>query len=233
MYKYLLFDLDNTLLDFSKAERKALKSTFDEFKVLFNDTNVSIFKKYNKKYWELFEVGKISKSDLLVRRFNDFFNEIKIEGIDSAKFNKYYLNELGNGTEEIDHAYELLSKLGDYNISIITNGVTNTQNERIRKSRLNQYFDNIFISEQIGYQKPKKEFFDYVFTNLKIRNKDEVLLIDMHHIISDGITMSIIINEINKYYNKLRNKDHTQAAFIVSSVPFEYSRILAHLMNEK
>lgn len=216
MYKYLLFDLDNTLLDFTKAERKALHKTFDEFSVPFSDINVSVFKKYNKKYWELFEEGKIAKEELLVRRFNDFFSEIEINYVDSVKFNSFYLNALSDGTEEIDHAYELLESLSNYKIAIITNGVTHTQNERIRKSRLGKFFDKVYISEQIGYQKPKKEFFDYVFKDLNIKSKDEVLLI------GDSIT-SDILGGINYqidtvWYNPKHEDSKIKAKYVIKDL---------------
>ena len=186
MYKYLLFDLDNTLLDFSKAETRALSSTFNKFGISYLNENVSLFKKINKKYWELFEVGKISKEELLVSRFRDFFKEIKIEGINPSEFNSYYLNELTMGTEEIDNSYLLLSELIGFDISIVTNGVTKTQLKRIHRSRLSKFINHIYISEVIGYQKPKKEFFDYVIKDLKVNNLKEVLLI------GDSLTSDIV-----------------------------------------
>lgn len=186
MYKYLLFDLDNTLLDFSKAETRALSSTFNKFGISYSNENVSLFKKINKKYWELFEVGKISKEELLVSRFRDFFEVIKIEGINPSEFNSYYLNELTMGTEEIDNSYLLLSELIGFDISIVTNGVTKTQLKRIQRSRLSKFINHIYISEVIGYQKPKKEFFDYVIKDLKVNNLKEVLLI------GDSLTSDIV-----------------------------------------
>ena len=193
MYKYLLFDLDNTLLDFTKAEARALKSTFDKFNIPYNDTNVSLFRKFNLKYWSLFEEGKISKERLLVKRFEDFFASINIDKVNPDEFNVYYLDQLTNGSEEIDDAYFLLDNLNNYDISIITNGVSLTQRKRISKSRLNKYFNHLYISDEIGYQKPKVEFFDYVVKDLNIKDKKEVLLIgdSLTSDISGGIQYGI------------------------------------------
>ena len=193
MYKYLLFDLDNTLLDFTKAEARALKSTFEKFDIPYNETNVSLFRKYNLKYWSLFEEGKISKERLLVKRFEDFFASIDIDKVNPDEFNTYYLDQLTNGSEEIDDANYLLENLNNYDISIITNGVSLTQRKRISRSRLNKYFNHLYISDEIGYQKPKVEFFDYVFKDLNIKDKKEVLLIgdSLTSDISGGIQYGI------------------------------------------
>lgn len=193
MYKYLLFDLDNTLLDFTKAEARALKSTFEKFDIPYNEINVSLFRKYNLKYWSLFEEGKISKERLLVKIFEDFFASIDIDKVNPDEFNTYYLDQLTNGSEEIDYAYYLLEHIKNYDISIITNGVSLTQRKRISKSRLNKYFNHLYISDEIGYQKPKVEFFDYVFKDLNIKDKKEVLLIgdSLTSDISGGIQYGI------------------------------------------
>ena len=186
MYKYLLFDLDNTLLDFSKAEARSLKDTFKHFGKTINDNDLENFRVINLKYWKMFELGKISKEQLLVSRFNEFFSKISINTINPSDFNSYYLNALTNSAEEINGSYELIKKLNGFDLSIITNGVTHTQKTRIDKSRIGKYFNHIYISDEIGYQKPKKEFFDYVFKDLNITNKKEVLLI------GDSLTSDII-----------------------------------------
>ena len=176
MYKALLVDLDNTLLDFNKAEERALTTTLLRYGL--NDTKEikEEFKKINSKYWMLFEKGEISKEDLLVQRFKDFFEKY-IPNPKAKEINTFYLNQLAESGDLVVHALETLETIkGKVKIYPVTNGGYNTQVRRLEKSGLNKFFEKIFVSEKIGYQKPKKEFFDYVFNNIEY-NKDEVLLL--------------------------------------------------------
>ena len=185
MYKALLVDLDNTLLDFNKAEERALTTTLLRYGL--NDTKEikEEFKKINSKYWMLFEKGEISKEDLLVQRFKDFFEKY-IPNPKAKEINSFYLNQLAESGDLVVHALETLETIKDkVKIYPVTNGVYNTQVRRLEKSGLNKFFEKIFVSEKIGYQKPKKEFFDYVFNNIEY-NKDEVLLL------GDSLTADII-----------------------------------------
>lgn len=185
MYKALLVDLDNTLLDFNKAEERALTTTLLRYGL--NDTKEikEEFKKINSKYWMLFEKGEISKEDLLVQRFKDFFEKY-IPNPKAKEINTFYLNQLAESGDLVVHALETLETIkGKVKIYPVTNGVYNTQVSRLEKSGLNKFFEKIFVSEKIGYQKPKKEFFDYVFNNIEY-NKDEVLLL------GDSLTADII-----------------------------------------
>lgn len=185
MYKALLVDLDNTLLDFNKAEERALTTTLLRYGL--NDTKEikEEFKKINSKYWMLFEKGEISKEDLLVQRFKDFFEKY-IPNPKAKEINTFYLNQLAESGDLVVHALETLETIKDkVKIYPVTNGVYNTQVRRLEKSGLNKFFEKIFVSEKIGYQKPKKEFFDYVFNNIEY-NKDEVLLL------GDSLTADII-----------------------------------------
>ena len=178
MYKALLVDLDNTLLDFNKAEERALTTTLLRYGL--NDTKEikEEFKKINSKYWMLFEKGEISKEDLLVQRFKDFFEKY-IPNPKAKEINTFYLNQLAESGDLVVHALETLETIKDkVKIYPVTNGVYNTQVRRLEKSGLNKFFEKIFVSENI-------EFFDYVFNNIEY-NKDEVLLL------GDSLTADII-----------------------------------------
>lgn len=177
MYKILLVDLDNTLLDFDKAEDKALTKTLLKYGLSDDTILKEEFKRINKYYWNQFEKGLISKEKLLEKRFIDFFEKYG-HNINEVEVNKYYLNELANSGDLIEHALELLESIkGKVKIYPVTNGVYNTQKRRLALSGLNPYFEDIFISEKIGYQKPRKEFFDYVFEKIANPKKSEVILL--------------------------------------------------------
>lgn len=179
MYKYLLFDLDNTLLDFDAAELRSLQKTFSKFNVPITLENISSFKRINKKYWEMFERKEITKSELIIKRFDDFFKTIEgFSNLDPREVNCFYLCSLTDEAEEMPYANYVLSNLEDkYEIVIVTNGVKDTQIKRIQKSSFFNKISKIYISETIGVQKPEKGFFDYIFNDLNIQDSNEVLLI--------------------------------------------------------
>lgn len=166
MYKILLIDLDNTLLDFDLAQRKALVKTLEKYGVEPSNENVELFRKINTFYWEEYEKGNITKPELLVRRFDEFFSIFKLKR-DCEEANTSFLLELSYGSDIIENADVVLEKLfSKVDIYAVTNGVYNTQKRRVEESGLRKYFSDIFVSEKIGYQKPRKEFFDFVFESL-------------------------------------------------------------------
>lgn len=214
MYKILLIDLDNTLLDFDKAEEKALFKTLNEFGKGYLDLNKfhiykDEFKKINGYYWKEYEKGKIKKEELLVKRFEEFFGKY-IKNTDGTIINNYYLNALSLTNDTCPNAIISLAKLKQYvKIYPVTNGVYKTQIQRLKNSGLLSFFDDLFISEKIGFQKPKTEFFDYVFENIKNTyslpyTKKDVLLVGDS--LSADITGGINYGIDTCWYNPNNNK---------------------------
>ena len=148
-YKYLLFDADNTLFDFCKAERAAFLKLAN-FDSAFTAENYSLYHEINDKMWKMLEKGEITREKLKVERFAEFFrvtkgsrDEEKAVEI-SAKYSKY----LAESNYLIDGAKELLSHISkDFPIYIITNGISAVQRGRFAKSEITQYITKLYISE--------------------------------------------------------------------------------------
>ena len=197
MYKILLIDLDNTLLDFDLAQRKALVKTLEKYGVEPSNENVELFRKINTFYWEEYEKGRITKPELLVKRFDEFFSIFKLKR-DCEEANTSFLLELSYGSDIIENADVVLEKLfSKVDIYAVTNGVYNTQKRRVEESGLRKYFSDIFVSEKIGYQKPRKEFFDFVFESLSNKYKKTN---------SNDNTNNNINNNTNNNINYLKEK---------------------------
>lgn len=167
MYKYLLIDCDDTILDFGKSERVSIALIMDKYDVKPTNEIVEEYVKLNEGYWQKFEKGLISKELLLELRFKEFFQKHGIS-VDGKKINKEYLDTLTYNVFIIDGIEDVLKYLKDkgYKLYIITNGVKKTQVSRWNKTNLMQYFDGAFISEDIGYFKPQKQYFDYVIKEI-------------------------------------------------------------------
>ena len=176
-YRLLLFDADDTILDFKKSEDTALEKLFNKYSIPFTDENIKTYKNINTRLWKDFEKGKIEKDDITNTRFKEFFDTLKLKGY-SDSIKDEYQNLLGEGFFVIDGAEDILKKLSKSCILYcVTNGIYTTQISRFKGSGLDKYFKEIFVSEKVGHQKPKKEFFDYVEKNIDRFEKKHSLII--------------------------------------------------------
>lgn len=176
-YQTLLFDVDDTLLDFGAAERQAFQLLLNELGIPCTTTIAERYHSINHGLWASFEQGKMAREEVLNTRFSLLFMEYG-QTVDGAYMEQRYRSYLEQGHQLVEGAYELIVKLQPhYNLYIVTNGVFQTQDKRLRDSGLYPYFENIFVSEVTGYQKPMREYFDYVFARIPAFDVEQALLI--------------------------------------------------------
>ena len=185
MIRNLLLDLDDTLLDFKRAEAIAIRETMAELGIEPSDENVALYSRINRSCWAKLELGEYTRDEVLHNRFDMFFAALGVTG-DAHATQKIYEYKLSLGAFYLDGAVELLnSLLGKYRLYLATNGIVNVQTRRIKDSGIGKYFDGIFVSEKIGYNKPDKRFFDSVFEAIPDFRHDETL------IVGDGLASDI------------------------------------------
>jgi 2-haloacid dehalogenase len=176
-YQTLLFDVDDTLLDFGAAETTALRLLFEDQKTPFTKEIETQYKKINQDLWKSFEEGKLNRDVVVNTRFSILFKEYG-QLVDGTLLEKKYRSYLEEGHQLVNGAFELISDLqNQYDLYIVTNGVFKTQDKRLRDSGLYTLFKDIFVSEDTGFQKPMKEYFDYVFTRIPNFSLDRGLII--------------------------------------------------------
>lgn len=177
-YEIFLFDADGTLYDYDKAEKYALQTMFKHCDFKYSESIQTRYREINTQVWESYEKGEISKIALQTVRFNRLFDEIGVQ-YDTVDFNTRYLAELGKGTFLIDGAIEICRDIvaRSKQIFIVTNGILATQEARIKHSLIKEYISDFFVSEFVGYQKPDREYFDYVFSHIPKIAKDKILII--------------------------------------------------------
>lgn len=176
--KTVLLDIDGTVMDFHAGQRKAFFASVAEMQEKADEDVYLTFDEVNKSYWKKFERGEIAKEVLIFERFRTL-RELKGIPKDEYAFEKVYQRLLGEQCIYIDGAEKGVEYLsGKYKVYIVTNGVKHTQLNRIKKSGLSSFTDGVFISEEVGYQKPQKEFFDYVFAKTGADRKTSVIIGD-------------------------------------------------------
>jgi 2-haloacid dehalogenase len=185
-YDVILFDADDTLFDYKKAEDFALTSVFEEFGIQSPDTDfVALYRTINQELWNDFEKGAISLADLRVERFSRLFTGTGFT-IGADEFSSRYLGYLGSGAYLLDGAVELVEELKEkLRLAIITNGIREVQLSRFAKADMANYFEHIIVSEDTGYQKPHFGIFEYTFNKLGISDPSRVL------IVGDSLTSDI------------------------------------------
>lgn len=176
MIKNIIFDLDDTLFDFSKAEREAVERTLTELGINVCENHLNRYSEINLAQWKLLEQGKLTRDEVKVRRYELLFKEFNINQ-DAAQTTAIYENYLSQGHYYLNNAQSVLKNLSkNYNLFIASNGSSAVQYGRISNSDLENYVKGIFVSQEVGYNKPDKRFFDYLFNETGI-NKNETIMV--------------------------------------------------------
>lgn len=178
--KVVLWDIDGTLLNFDIAEHNAITSCFSSFKLgPITDEMICEYSKINTSYWEKLERGEMKKSDILVCRFRDFLKKYNLDYSIAEDFNREFQTRLADTVEFYPHALETVKSLKENGIiqCAVTNGTLRVQNRKLKVSTLDQILDFVFISENIGIEKPQKGFFDVVFSALGNVAKDQIMIV--------------------------------------------------------
>lgn len=207
-YQTLLFDVDDTLLDFGAAEDQALALLFAEQQIPFTKEIETTYKKLNKGMWADFEEGKISRDELVNTRFALLFEKYN-HSVDGVLMEQSYRRFLEEGHELISGAFRLIQNLSkEYDLYIVTNGVSKTQDKRLRDSGLYPMFKDVFVSEDTGYQKPMKEYFDYVFQRIPNFDLEKSLIIG--DTLSSDIKGGINVGLDTCWFNPAKQKNTTE-----------------------
>ena len=178
MPKVILLDIDDTLLSFQAYVREGMKSGFEAFGIgPYEEEMLSVFHQVNARLWHELEEGTLSFEELKKIRWNLVFEALGIQA-DGVKFEEYFRDRLFDSAIPEDGAMELLAYLkGKYVLCAASNGPYLQQKNRLKTGGMLSYFSHLFISEEIGYDKPKKEYFDFVYSNISEKDKSKTLII--------------------------------------------------------
>lgn len=185
MIKFVFIDLDDTILDFKEAEKEALVKMLKTFDIKPNDYIVKRYSYYNLTQWKRLERGEITRQQVKINRYKLLFDELGID-ISPESATAVYEENLSHGCFFINGSVNMLMELyKSYDLYIVSNGTKRVQEGRLGDSGIKKYFKDIFISEDIGFNKPDRNFFERCFE--RIKNFD----INKAVIIGDSLTSDI------------------------------------------
>ena len=217
-YSFLLFDADNTLLDFDANERASLTDTFRTFGIAYDEDTISLYHSINLMYWKMLSEKKISKEELLIKRFATLYERLRINA-DPVATENHYRSQLGKGCQVVPGALDVCRKLRkDYKLYVITNGVATTQHSRLEGSGVAELMDGIFISDEIGYDKPDVRFFEYVQKSIPGFEKSKALVIgdSLFSDIRGGVDFGLDTCYLNVYNEK--NTSEIQPTYEIQDI---------------
>ena len=184
-YETVLFDADQTLLDFHKSEYEAIREVLRLSGIAPDDENVKLYSEINSSLWKALERGEIEKDVLVYRRFELLLEQLGVEG-DAKKMSEAYVTALSQKGYLLDGAKEMCECLyGRVKMYIVTNGLEKVQRGRYKICGIGKYFNGIFISGVIGAEKPSVKFFEHVAANIEGFDKSKTL------IVGDSLTSDI------------------------------------------
>ncbi len=177
MITTILFDLDDTLLDFKRAEANALRQTLLQMDIAPTEQTLIRYSAINQHQWELLEQGRITREQVLHQRFDILFQELKICRSNHLA-QEIYEHLLSLQHDLIPGAIDLLERLyGTYTLYLVSNGTAKVQDQRLQDTGLDRYFQNIFISQRIGADKPSPVFFDRCFAAISDQDRNHAMIV--------------------------------------------------------
>lgn len=177
-FDIVLLDADETIFDFKKAEGHSFRLMLESYGIEYTDERLACYSAINQSLWKALERGEVTRERLKTLRFERFFSEIGVSSLDYTQVNDRYLTNLSNSAFMISGAPEFVKELHRYcKIYIATNGLIKAQTGRLAHSAIKDDVDGMFISEEIGFAKPDKAYFDYIFSTLNVKDKSRIIIL--------------------------------------------------------
>lgn len=177
-YYCVLFDADNTLLDFDAAENKALADTLREYGIEPDAKTVQTYRTINEELWRQLEKGQIRQDKLMGERFTRFLKAVNAAG-NGVEMNKFYLDQLSTHPDLTSpNVLDVLRELSEVaTLAVVTNGFDRVQSRRVRESGILDFVEDVFVSEKMDSEKPNRKIFDAALRALGVENREHVLMV--------------------------------------------------------
>ena len=199
MVEFLLLDLDDTILDFQKGEEYGLRKTLQEAGIKPTEAICQRYSQINKEYWKRLELGEVTREQVMLGRFQSLYNELGVDA-DPAVSAASYMDNMSSVHFFLPGAEEAVKALQKkYRLFLVSNGTASAQHRRLTSSGLYPCFEKVFISHEIGYNKPALEFFDRCFAQIPDFDPQKAIIVgdSLSSDIQGGINAGILSCWVN------------------------------------
>ncbi|MGF2011958.1 HAD family hydrolase [Nostoc sp. DedVER01b] len=221
-YKAIIFDLDNTLLNFELCERQVILRALEDCAVSLDLNGVSetiflqVFETYNSKYWRQREI--FSPNELIEMFYRSTLAHLDIQTDQISNLSQSFWHIFNHSAVMEPNVNEVLTVLArNYRLAVITNGFVSAQLPRMQAAGIEHFFEEVVVSEAIGFAKPSAEIFHYALSRLDL-SPAEVLYVgdSLTHDYAGAMQANIDFC----YYNRKNQvlPQGTQPKFIVNQL---------------
>lgn len=179
-YKFIYFDLDDTLLDHKQAEQLALRDVHSHFKIFREITAenlVDVYHDINSRQWKLYSRNKVTRKQLQRNRFELTLQKFDLDGSRYDEIGSFYLRQYRNHWKWVEGAREVYEEICNTQaVGILTNGFAETQRIKFEKFGLYGSAEHLVISEDVGHLKPDPRVFGHA-TSLTGFNPQDILYV--------------------------------------------------------
>ncbi len=186
MIEFLFLDLDDTILDFRKAEKLAIRKTIESFGAEVTEEVLHRYHLINKWHWEQLELGKLTRAEVLENRFGVLFGELGVEA-DKTACARAYEKNLSIGHYFLPGAEEAVDRLSKkHRLFLASNGTASVQKGRMTSANLYRFFEKVFVSQEIGHNKPSLDYFHACFAQIPDFDPKKAIMV------GDSLTSDIL-----------------------------------------
>jgi len=186
MFEFLFLDLDDTILDFQKAEHIALSKTLEGFGLNPTEEVLKRYNQINRAHWEALERKELTREQVLLGRLQMLFSEMGIT-VEAEKVARSYEHNLSIGHWFLPGAEEAVKSLSKkYKLYLASNGTAKVQAGRLASAKIAPYFREVFVSQEIGANKPSPDYFNRCFARIPDFDKSKAI------IVGDSLTSDIL-----------------------------------------
>jgi len=185
MIKHIFFDLDHTIWDFDRNAQETLTDLYHEYGLAelgltSCETFIETYTENNQLLWSAYHLGQISKETLRAERFHKTFIQLGIapERV-PHEFEADYVRISPTKRNLFEGSERVLGYLQKkYTLHIISNGFKETTLTKMNLCNLNPYFSNVFISEDVGVNKPDKAIFEFALQKAGAKKQESIMIGD-------------------------------------------------------
>ena len=204
MVEFLLLDLDDTILDFQKGEEYGLRKTLLDAGIEPTEAICTRYSQINKAYWKRLELGEVTREQVMVGRFETLYSELGVTA-DPISSSAAYMDNMSSVHFFLPGAEDAVKALfRKYRLFLVSNGTASAQHRRLTSAGLYPYFEQVFISQEVGCNKPAKEFFDLCFARIPGFDPQKALIVgdSLSSDIQGGINAGIRTCWVNPAHKK-------------------------------